>query len=107
MRTRSRREPRIALEGRVDAAAVERCNARVADALGDGAARIVVDLRAVTVLPLPELRLVCRLLRQAGRAGAARIAVVGGPPHARQTIALCAIDGVELRPEMSGGAGAW
>ena len=104
MPTRAGREPRIALEGRVDAAAVERCTARVADALGDGATRIVVDLRAVTMLPLPELSLVCRLLRQAGRAGAARIAVVGGPPHARQTIALCAIDGVELRPEMSGGS---
>lgn len=89
--------PTIALEGHVDGEKVEALERRLADVVSRGQTRIVLDLSAVTLLNVPTLSSFCRVLRQAGRAGAT-LAVAGGPPHARRTIAVCAIDGVELQP---------
>ena len=88
--------PTIALEGQVDDKTVELLRQRLAAALARGHARIVLDLSAVTLLNVPTLSSFCRVLRQAGRSGAT-VAVAGGPPHARRTIAVCAFDGVELQ----------
>ena len=85
----------IALDGAVDDETIEALQRRIAAALARGNARIVVDLSAVTALDLPSLSRLCRALRQAARAGATLV-VDGGPPHARRTIGLCAIEGVEL-----------
>lgn len=85
----------IALEGQVDDETIEALQGRIATALAGGRARIVVDLSEVTGLSLPSLSRLCRALRRAARAGAT-VAVGGGPPHARRTIGLCAIEGVEL-----------
>ena len=85
----------IALEGQVDDETIEALQGRIAAALAGGQARIVVDLSEVTWLSLPRLSRLCRALRRAARAGA-KVAVGGGPPHARRTIGLCAIEGVEL-----------
>ena len=88
--------PTIAIEGQVDDETVEALQRRLAEALTRGHARIVLDLSAVTLMSVPTLSSFCRVLRQAGRAGA-MLAVAGGPPHARRTIAVCAFDGVELQ----------
>ena len=85
----------IALEGLVDDETIEALQGRIAAALAGGNARIVVDLTEVTWLSLPRLSRLCRVLRHSARAGAI-VAVGGGPPHARRTIGLCAIEGVEL-----------
>ena len=90
-------EPLIRLEGQVDRDAVEALEQRIAAALSRGHARIVLDLRDVTLLNVPTLSSFCRGPRRPGHAGAT-LAVAGGPPHARRTIAVCAIDGVELQP---------
>ena len=86
----------IALEGQVDDQTVEALQQRIAALLAGGHARIVVDLSAVTALGLPSLSRLCRALRLAGRKGAT-LALVGGSPHTRRTLELCAIEGVELR----------
>ena len=88
----------IALEGQVDDETIEALQGRIATALAGGSARIVVDLSEVTWLSLPRLSRLCRALRRAARAGAT-VAVGGGPPYARRTIGLCAIEGVELSPD--------
>ena len=85
----------IALEGPVDDETIDALQQRIAAALAGGNASIVVDLSAVTGLRLPSVTRLCRARRHAGRAGAT-LALVGGPPHARRTLELCAIEGVEL-----------
>ena len=85
----------IALEGQVDDETIEALQRRIAAALSGGHARIEVDLSEVTVLSLPSLSRLCRTLRRTARAGAV-VTVGGAPPHARRTIGLCAIEGVEL-----------
>jgi len=86
----------IALEGRVDSDGICMLERRIAGALADGHRRIVVDLRAVTLLVLPALSPFCRVLRHATHDGA-MIAIVGGHPHIRRTLELRAIRGLELR----------
>jgi anti-anti-sigma regulatory factor len=47
-------------------------------------------------LTTPNLSRFCRTLREASRSGVALV-LVGGPPHVRRVVELCAIDGVELQ----------
>ena len=86
----------VALEGRVDPEAIRILEHRVASAIAQGHNRLVLDLSAVTLLVLPALSPFCHLLRDATRDGVT-LTMIGGHPHARRTVELCAIDGVELR----------
>jgi anti-anti-sigma regulatory factor len=85
----------IALEGRVDPAAIDALDRRIAGAVADGHERIVVDLSAISLLVLPALGPFCDALRHATRDGAT-VTVVGGHPHIRRTLELRAIHGVRL-----------
>src|SRR5512133_1632162 len=67
---------------------------RIDRALGAGAASVVLDLDAVTVLGDQSVSLLCGALRRLTRRGAT-ITIAGGPQHLKRVLERCAIDRLE------------
>lgn len=89
----------VVLEGAIDPGVVTALQRWIGAALDAGEHRIVVDLRAVTLLGAQTMSLFCATLRRLTR-GRAVLAIVGAPPAVARVLELCAISGVELYPSV-------
>jgi anti-anti-sigma factor len=87
----------VVLEGEIGPAVVVALQRQVDAAFDAGQRRIVVDLRAVTVLDAQTVSMFCAALRRLKRSGAT-LAIVGVPSPVGRVLELCAIAGLELQP---------
>jgi hypothetical protein len=90
------RPPRIVAASRVCPETVDALLRDIAAALEVGHKRILVDLDEVIQAPLAAVSRFCSALRELARGHDASVAIIGGPPHLRRTVDLCAIERVEL-----------
>lgn len=82
------------LEDQSQPGAIEALQRRVGDAVGAGRRRLVIDVRGAPPSDPRTVGAFCAALRRVPRGGVA-VSVLGLPPHARRTLELCDIDGVE------------
>jgi anti-anti-sigma factor len=87
----------VVLEGEIGPAVVVALQRQVDAAFDAGQRRIVVDLRAVTVLDAQTVSMFCAALRRLKRSGAT-LAIVGVPSPVGRVLELCATAGLELQP---------
>jgi anti-anti-sigma factor len=92
--------PIVILEGTIDDEAVSALQRQLHGALDGGKQGIVVDLGAATVLDARSASRLCAELRAPARRGA-KLAVSGASGPIVRTLELCAIDGLELHPDIT------
>lgn len=90
--------PVISMQGEITPDSVTAAQRLIADALGAGSPRIVVDLSTVSVMGTHTLAMFCEVLRRLQQRDATLVIVPASAPMLR-AIELCLLDGVELHPQ--------